>query len=120
MSETICCPEGMDQLLSPHFFKSLADPVRLQVVTRLLVSQRPMTVTEIQGCCGVHLSGVSRHLTALKAAGVLSAEKNGREVHYSLKSSELSARLRDLADALDSTREAVRAENAKHAQGCCS
>jgi len=115
----LCCPDGMERLLSPEFFKSLSDPVRLQVVTRLLLSSRAMTVTEVQGCCGVHLSGVSRHLAALKAAGVLQATKSGREVRYRLLAEDLSARLRALADALDSVRADVRANQEGAGSGCC-
>ncbi|MFT4540499.1 MAG: DNA-binding transcriptional ArsR family regulator [Planctomycetota bacterium] len=68
MSDEICPPVEIDQLLSAPLFKSLSDPVRLQIVARLLCARHPQTVTEVTSCCGVHLSGVSRHLQALKGA----------------------------------------------------
>ncbi|MFT5050309.1 MAG: DNA-binding transcriptional ArsR family regulator, partial [Chlamydiales bacterium] len=70
-------------------------------------------------CCGVHISGVSRHLAALKAVGVLQAEKAGREVRYSLRAEDLSTRLRDLADAIDSVRAAVLDRRTGAANECC-
>ena len=60
-----------------------------------------MTVTEAAECCGVHLSGVSRHLAVLRNAGIVEARKHGREVRYSLDCGALALLLRDLADSLD-------------------
>ena len=87
--------------LRPEFFRALGDPTRLAVVQRLARCDRPMTVTEIAGCCGVHLSGVSRHLAALRAAGIVAMERSGREVRYTLAREELTGILRGLADAID-------------------
>jgi len=84
-----------------EFFGALADPTRLEVVMRLAGSSRPQTVTEITGCCGVHISGVSRHLAKLRQAGLVSSEKVGREVRYTLNTSDLSALLRRVADKLE-------------------
>lgn len=96
-----CCGVDLESLLDAELFKSLADPVRLQVVLRLALGKQSQTVTEVQECCGVHLSGVSRHLRQLREAGVVQAEKTGREVRYVLRRSALSTHLRTLADALD-------------------
>ena len=79
----------------------LAHEDRLVLLCRLAVADGPRTVTELSSCCGVHLSGVSRHLAKLKAAGIVSAEKTGREVRYRLERQALSSTLRRLADALD-------------------
>ncbi len=101
MDEGCCVGLNLEALLDPELFRSLADPVRLQVVARLAIAGAPQTVTEIQECCGVHLSGVSRHLRQLRDAGVVEAQKSGREVRYVLRVNALSTHLRQLADALD-------------------
>ena len=93
--------DDLKDLLQPELFRALADPTRLQVVFRLACAAEPQTVTEVAGCCGVHLSGVSRHLAALRAAGVVSAERSGREVRYSLERDRLTVALRGLADAVE-------------------
>ncbi len=100
-----CCDpsEELGSLLTPALFRSLADPVRLQVVARLALATGPMTVSEVTDCCGVHLSGVSRHLKTLREAGVVEAEKVGREVRYRLVRDHLVSHLRQLADLLEST-----------------
>ena len=85
----------------PELFQALSDPTRLQVVTRLAGSPRALTVTEITDCCGVHISGVSRHLAKLRHAGLVSARKSGREVRYTLNVGDLAAALRRVADSLE-------------------
>ena len=93
-------PNGaLRRLLQPELFRSLADPTRLQVLDRLSRTAAPQTVTEIAGCCGVHLSGVSRHLAALRDAGIVRAHKQGREVRYALDCEHLATVFEDLAAA---------------------
>ncbi|MDF1800692.1 MAG: metalloregulator ArsR/SmtB family transcription factor [Planctomycetota bacterium] len=105
-SSSCCGPDPSSDLLAqltPDLFRSLADPVRLQVVARLALASEPLTVSDVQSCCGVHLSGVSRHLKQLREAGVVEATKVGREVRYQLGRVELVARLRSLADLIESS-----------------
>lgn len=90
-----------DGRLDPEVFRALGDSVRLALVARLANSAQPLTVTEVSSCCGVHFSGVSRHLKILRAAGIVTAEKDGREVRYTLEGEALAATLRAIADALD-------------------
>jgi DNA-binding transcriptional ArsR family regulator len=99
--ETNACCSGLEASLSVELFRSLGDPVRLQVLMRLARQSEAMTVSDVTGCCGVHLSGVSRHLKILREAGVVEAEKVGREVRYRLARTELVRRLRGIADALE-------------------
>lgn len=52
-------------------------------------------------CCPVDISVVSRHLGILRDAGILEARKRGREVYYRVRIDQLTALLRNLADALE-------------------
>ena len=90
--------------LQADVFRALSDPVRLELVCRLACATEPVTVTELSGCCGTHLSGVSRHLATLREAGLVLGEKHGREVRYSLAVESISDTLRGLADAIDACR----------------
>ncbi len=92
----------MQSWLRPEVFRALADETRLAVLTRIAAAGRSMTVSEIKDCCGIHLSGVSRHLQQLRLAGLIQAEKNGREVRYRLQAGDVIALLRGLADSLES------------------
>ena len=95
------CVTALQEHLEPEFFQALCDPVRLALVAHLAASGRALTVTEASDCCGIHISGVSRHLALLKRAGVVLAEKHGREMHYRLEVGVLASTLRGVADALE-------------------
>ncbi len=101
LSLPIACSDALHRHLDPELFKALCDPRRLALIANLAVADGPMTVSDAARCCGVHLSGVSRHLSILKRAGVVTAEKRGREVTYRVNFTELIGTLRGLADALE-------------------
>ena len=108
--------EVLEDRLRPELFKALGDASRLQVLARLISAPEPQTVSEIADCCGVHLSGVSRHLATLRDASIVRSEKIGREVRYELDCEQLTSALRDLADAVD----ACRLQCCPPATDCCS
>ncbi len=93
---------------------ALADPHRLWLVCNLAGRGGPATLTQASSCCGVHLSGVSRHLGKLRAVGIVEAHKQGREVLHRLKRAELAQTLRDLADWLDAGAPCAEAQPADH------
>ena len=95
------CGGFLEDLLDSELFKALADPNRMILVARLGEHGGPTTVTEAAECCPVDVSVVSRHLSILKDAGVVTAKKEGRKVHYQVEYSNLAARLRELADAIE-------------------
>jgi len=111
--------DSLRRHLRPDLYRALCDPTRLRVVGRLALAPGPQTVTEVAGCCGVHLSGVSRHLAILRDAGIVEAAKVGREVRYSLRRDELTAALRGLADAIDGCQGACAVVDAEDGT-CCS
>ena len=87
--------------MRPEVFRALSDESRLEVLKRLAMAREAVTVTQVADCCGVHLSGVSRHLSILRSAGLVTARKAGREVLYTLRAEALTKALRGLADAID-------------------
>lgn len=64
-------------------FKALGHPERLRVVRAL--AEAPRSVNELHEACPSDLSTLSKHLAVLKRAGVLNAERRGREIRYSLR-----------------------------------
>ncbi len=87
--------------LGTDFFKALSDPSRLQVLTTLASCKDACTVSRVAEACTVDLSVVSRHLAQLKRAGIVSAEKQGREVYYRLNTRSVANALRQCADVLE-------------------
>ena len=63
--------------------KALAHPTRLYIVDHLAGGE--CCVCELQELIGADMSTVSKHLSVLKAAGVVGDEKRGKQVWYSLR-----------------------------------
>ena len=95
-----CCP-GVGTLLEPRFFKALCEPMRISILARLAQRGVPLSVGQVAESLPINISVVSRHLAILREAGVLSAEKNGKEVLYSVLYPRLVATLRTMADAVE-------------------
>lgn len=67
-----------------HVFEALADPTRRQVLA--LVGRRgPITATELADHLPVTRQAVAKHLDALRSAGLVRSEKQGRDVRYGLE-----------------------------------
>lgn len=91
----------VEQVFDPGLFRALADPNRVILLAHLGERGDALTVTEAAACCPVDVSVVSRHLGVLRDAGVVSARKAGREVHYRVEHAALAKRLRQAADAIE-------------------
>jgi DNA-binding transcriptional ArsR family regulator len=91
---------ALEELLSHHLFKALADPNRIRLLLLLAERCRTCSVGELAGCLTVDVSVVSRHLAILRAAGVLKAKKQGKEVHYAPQYEHLAETLRGIGDAI--------------------
>jgi ArsR family transcriptional regulator len=72
---------GLRQLKGrAEVFKALGHPDRLRILEELAEGER--CVCELVESVGSSWSTVSRHLSVLKAAGVLTDEKRGLQVFY--------------------------------------
>jgi ArsR family transcriptional regulator len=63
--------------------KAMAHPTRLYIVDVLSRGER--CVNDLTAMVGADMSTVSRHLSVLRSAGILTDEKRGSEVYYSLR-----------------------------------
>lgn len=95
-----CC-QKLDRSLDPAFFRALAEPTRLALLVRLAGCRRPATVSELACCTPVDVSVVSRHLATLRDAGLVEAEKRGKEVRYTVCYGLVTETLRSVADAVE-------------------
>ena len=80
---------------SDTLFKTLADPTRRAIFERLC-QHGEQTVGALTARAGVSQPAVSKHLMALKQAGLVRDRHEGRQTHY-------SAQLRALAPLIDWT-----------------
>ena len=95
-----CCAK-VDDLLSPRFFKALCDPNRIAMLAHLSGYCEPLNVSEVAKHFTVDMSVVSRHLSVLREAGILEAQKKGKKVYYIVNYSALVSVLRNMADAIE-------------------
>lgn len=63
--------------------KALAHPSRIFIVEKL--SEKPYCVCELTAMIGADTSTVSKHLSILKNAGIITDKKHGTAVYYSLE-----------------------------------
>jgi DNA-binding transcriptional ArsR family regulator len=64
--------------------KAMAHPTRLFIVDQLSQVEEKC-VRELTKMIGADMSTVSKHLSTLKAAGIIEDEKRGSQVYYSLR-----------------------------------
>ena len=66
-----------------QLLQALADPTRLEIV-RQLGSQGGVCACDFTECCDVAQPTISHHLKVLREAGVVSSERRGNQIYYSL------------------------------------
>jgi DNA-binding transcriptional ArsR family regulator len=70
------------EILQAEIMRTLANPRRLRIIHRL--AGGPVEVGRIAADIGISQPNVSQHLAVMRAAGVVEAERAGREVRYRL------------------------------------
>ena len=83
--------------------KALGEFNRLSLVYKLCQCKAPQNAMCLCECCSVDASGVSRHLKVLSQEGIVSSERRGREIQYSLNRAEVLKRLRKLIDIIEAS-----------------
>ena len=66
----------------PLFFKALADRTRLRLLN--LIGNREVCVCFFVEILGTHQPKISRHLAYLRDAGIVTARRDGKWMHYSI------------------------------------
>lgn len=81
--------QGMDEItiLQAEVLKTLANPRRLEILH--VLARAPIEVGRLAEAIGATQPNVSQHLGVLRAAGIVEAERDGREVRYRLADSDV-------------------------------
>jgi len=66
-----------------EIFKAMGHPSRLLILDTLAVGPRP--VTDLANLVGDNMSTVSRHLSVLRAAGLIDSRRSANQIFYYLK-----------------------------------
>lgn len=82
-----------------QIFKTLSDPTRLRILRLLIDARQELCVCELVDSLEEPQYNVSKHVTAMRTAGLLKSRKEGRWVYYSPRDTD-EAFLRLLAQAV--------------------
>jgi DNA-binding transcriptional ArsR family regulator len=73
-----------------ELFKAISDVTRLRLIKLLGENRKPLCVNALSNKLGVSQSAVSQHLRILRQAGLVSGQRCGYYVHYSLDGDRLA------------------------------
>jgi DNA-binding transcriptional ArsR family regulator len=92
---------AMDEItiLQAEVLKTLASPRRLEILHRL--SEGPWEVGRLAVELGLSQPNVSQHLSVLRSAGMVEAEREGREVRYRLSDPDVMVACRLMRQVLE-------------------
>lgn len=104
----------------PIFFKALADRTRLRLLN--LIGDREVCVCYFVEILGTHQPKISRHLAYLRDAGIVSARREGKWMHYRMADPANPTAKHMLAEVLEwlKTDAHMQAERAKLEGICCA
>ena len=83
--------------------QAMGHPARLRLLT--LLTQAPKTVSALSEACGESIANTSAHLAVLSAAGLVTGERDGRHIRYTVTHAAVPsavAALREVGEAVAS------------------
>jgi DNA-binding transcriptional ArsR family regulator len=93
-------PQEIDNAVDElaDLFHLLGDPTRLRIVLACLA--QPIAVSDIAGGLALSTSLVSHHLRLLRAARIVKAERQGKQVFYAAADAHISGLLANMFEHL--------------------
>lgn len=110
----------MKQFDLPRFFQALGDRTRLRLLN--LMGEQEVCVCYFVEILGVPQPKISRHLAYLRNAGIVSARREGKWMHYRMLMPRHIGATQVLRQTLDSLKDdkEMQADRARLAKACCS
>jgi ArsR family transcriptional regulator len=104
----------------PKFFQALGDTTRLRLLN--LMGEREVCVCYFVEILGGPQPKISRHLAYLRNAGIVSARREGKWMHYRIVMPPHAGASQVLRQTLDSLQEdkAMQADRARLTKACCT
>lgn len=92
--------EELVEVLDSKFFKTLSEPVRVQILKFLMLNGRA-DIGNISENMPQDRSVISRHLSLMEEAGILISQKESRHVFYSVNGLSFLEKLVDITEKID-------------------
>lgn len=80
-------------------FKALSDPTRREILK--LLNEKDLNASEIFDCFSISKPAISKHLEILRHAELISGNKQGQYIYYSVNTTALQNVLRGFLDVFD-------------------
>ena len=90
--------DGSALELVANRFKALSEPTRLNILSHILDGEK--TVNELVKLTGLGQPNVSKHLSLLSEAGVVSKRREGLHIYYRVADDSVAALIESCYDAL--------------------
>jgi DNA-binding transcriptional ArsR family regulator len=81
-----------------RIFRALADPTRRQILQEL--KKRELAAGEIAACFSISGPSISRHLSILKSADLVSERREGNRIFYRLEPEQIASAVGDFLSAV--------------------
>ena len=91
--------EELVAILDSKFFKTLSEPVRVQILKFLLLNGRS-DIGTIADQMPQDRSVISRHLNLMNEAGIVTCEKESRYMYYAVNAAEFLDKVEGIAGTL--------------------
>lgn len=94
--------------MEKELFTAFTNPIRLQLLCCLAKERR--NVNDLIKNCGLSQSAVSQHLQKLRMAGLVTTQKEGKNVYYSLvypNSAVLAKQIKEFIDEVSSHKKKI-------------
>ena len=92
--------EELVEAVDSKFFKTLSEPVRVQILKFLMLNGRA-DIGSIAENMPQDRSVISRHLNLMQEAGILISEKENRHVFYSVNGKPFLEKLVDITEKIN-------------------
>jgi ArsR family transcriptional regulator, arsenate/arsenite/antimonite-responsive transcriptional repressor len=104
----------------PKFFQALGDPTRLRLLN--LMGEQEVCVCYLVEILGSPQPKISRHLAYLRNAGIVSARREGKWMHYRIVVPPHAGASQVLRQTLESLKKdkAMQADLARLTKACCT
>jgi len=93
--QKVCCPPAVNPTIERNqaeagaaLLSAIADPTRLSIISMLAASGEAVCVCDITDSFTLGQPTISHHLRIMREAGIISGDKRGKWVYYSLVQSK--------------------------------
>ena len=80
-----------------NILKALGQPVRIQIV--LIIGEQDACVCHLETILGMRQARISQHLMALRKAGIVTTNREGRHIYYQLENPKILDVIYQFAEA---------------------